>query len=51
MIAIVSLFVRMVCDCFKSRRRLDAELLVLRNPGELLRLWSNSTRVALGHKR
>ena len=51
MIAIVSLFVRMVCDCFKSRLRLDAELLVLRNPGELLRLWSNSTRVALGHKR
>ena len=27
MIAIAFLFVRIVCDCFKSRRRLDAELL------------------------
>src|ERR1700687_654358 len=31
MIAIAFLFVRMVCDCFKSRRRLDAELLFLRH--------------------
>jgi hypothetical protein len=31
MIAIAVLFVRMVCDCFKSRRRLEAEILVLRH--------------------
>ena len=31
MIAIGLLFVRMVCDCFKSRRRLEAEILVLRH--------------------
>jgi uncharacterized protein len=35
MIAIAFLFVRMVCDCFKSRRRLDAELLVLRHQLQL----------------
>jgi hypothetical protein len=29
MIAIGLLFVRMLCDCFKSRRRLEAEILVL----------------------
>src|SRR5437588_10990961 len=31
MIAIGLLFVRMLCDCFKSRRRLEAENLVLRH--------------------
>src|SRR5258708_27434736 len=31
MIGIAFLFVRMVCDCFKSRRRLEAENLVLRH--------------------
>src|SRR5450759_3170328 len=31
MFAIAFLFVRMVCDCFKSRRRLEAEILVLRH--------------------
>ena len=29
--AIAFLFVRMLCDCFKSRRRLEAEILVLRH--------------------
>jgi hypothetical protein len=29
MIAIGLLFVRMLCDCFKSRRRLEAEILVV----------------------
>lgn len=29
-IAIACFFVRMLCDCFKSRRRLEAEILVLR---------------------
>src|ERR1700686_1462192 len=37
MIAIAFLFVHMVCDCFKSRRRLDAELLVLRHQLSVLR--------------
>jgi hypothetical protein len=27
MIAIAILFVRMLCDCFKSRRRLEAEVI------------------------
>src|SRR4249919_1577950 len=31
MIAIGLLLVRMLCDCFKSRRRLEAEILVLRH--------------------
>src|ERR1700687_4482248 len=31
MIAIGLLFVRMLCDCFKSRRRLEAAILVLRH--------------------
>ena len=29
--AIAVLFIRMLCDCFKSRRRLEAEILVLRH--------------------
>ena len=37
MIAIAFLFVRMVCDCFKTRRRLDAELLLLRHQLNVLR--------------
>jgi hypothetical protein len=31
MIAIVFLFIRMLCDCFKPRARLEAEILVLRH--------------------
>jgi len=31
MVAIGLLFIRMLCDCFKSRRRLEAENLVLRH--------------------
>ena len=31
MTAIAWLFVRALCDCFKSRRRLEAEILVLRH--------------------
>ena len=31
MIAIAVLFVRLLCDCFQSRRRLEAEILVLRH--------------------
>jgi hypothetical protein len=31
MIATPFLFVRALCDCFKSRRRLEAEILLLRH--------------------
>src|SRR5260370_35511119 len=31
MIAIGLLFIRMLCDCFKSRRQLEAEIVVLRH--------------------
>ena len=37
MIAIVLLFVRMLCDCCKSRRQLEAEILVLRHQLNVLR--------------
>ena len=37
MIAIAVLFIRMLCDCFKSRRRLEAEVLVLRHQLNILR--------------
>jgi hypothetical protein len=37
MIAIAILFVRVLCDCFKSRRRLEAEILVLRHQLNVLR--------------
>jgi hypothetical protein len=36
MMATVLLLVRMLCDCFKSRRRLEAEILVLRHQIKLL---------------
>ena len=48
--AIALLFVRALCDCFKSRRRLDAEILVLRHqlnvlqqrpPRRLLLRWAD----------
>jgi transposase InsO family protein len=37
MLAIGLLFVRMLCDCFKSRRRLEAEILILRHQLNILR--------------
>ena len=37
MVAIGLLFVRMLCDCFKSRRQLEAEILVLRHQLNVLR--------------
>jgi hypothetical protein len=37
MIAIGLLFVRMLCDCFRSRRQLEAEILVLRHQLNVLR--------------
>src|SRR5450756_2568056 len=36
MFAIAFLFVRVLCDCFKSRRRLEAEVLVLRDQVNVL---------------
>jgi hypothetical protein len=50
MIANTVLIVRMLCDCFKSRRRLEAEILVLRHqlnvlqqrtPGRLHLRWTD----------
>jgi hypothetical protein len=38
MFAIAFLFVRVLCDCFKSRRRLEAEILVLRHQLNVLQL-------------
>jgi len=38
MIAIALLFVRLLCGCFKSRRRLEAEILVLRHQPNVLHL-------------
>jgi hypothetical protein len=35
--AIGLLFVRLLCDCFKSRRRLEAEILILRHQLNVLR--------------
>ncbi len=37
MIAVGLLFVRMLCDCFKSRQQLEAEILVLRHQLNVLR--------------
>src|SRR2546421_1042571 len=37
MIAIGLLFVRMLCDCFKPRRQMEAEILVLRHQLNMLR--------------
>jgi hypothetical protein len=45
MMAIAFLFVRMLCDCFKSPRRLEAEILVLRH--QLNVLQQHGTRRAL----
>src|SRR5262249_60436094 len=37
MIETAFIFVRALCDCFKSQRRLEAEILVLRHQVNLLR--------------
>jgi hypothetical protein len=42
MIAIGLLFVRMLRDCFKSRRQLEAEILVLRHQLNVLSVQTNS---------
>jgi hypothetical protein len=45
MIAVGLLFVRILCDCFKSRRRLKAEILILRH--QLNVLWQRAPRRGL----
>src|SRR2546421_12476661 len=47
MIAIGLLFVRMLCDCFKSRRRLEAEILVLRHQLNVLQQRTPRRRLHL----
>jgi hypothetical protein len=47
MIAIALFFVRMLSDCFKSRWRLEAEIVVLRHHLNVLRLRATSTVFAL----
>jgi len=37
MFAIAFLFIRVLCNCFRSRRRLEAEILVLRHQLNVLR--------------
>src|ERR1700682_4798138 len=51
MIAIAFLFIRVLCDRFKSRRRLEAEILVLRHQLTLLRRRAPSRRAACGRAR
>src|ERR1700694_2615305 len=60
MIAIALLFVRMLRDCFKSRSRLEAEIVVLRHQLNVLRLraprrlylrWADRVPVVLLYRR
>jgi hypothetical protein len=46
MIAIAFLFVRVLCDCFKSRRRLEAEILVLRHQLNFLQRTEAGSAIA-----
>jgi hypothetical protein len=41
MIAIAVLFVRVLCDCFKPRQRLEAEILALRHQLNILQQRSS----------
>ncbi len=47
MIAIAFLFVRVLCDCFKSRRRLEAEILVLRHQLNVLRQRGEAQKLGI----
>ena len=52
MIAIGLLFVRLLCDCFKPRQQLEAEILVLRHQLNILQQRARaSTAFALGRSR
>jgi hypothetical protein len=48
MFAIAFLFVRVLCDCLKSRRRLEAEVLVLRHQLNVLQQRATSAIFELG---
>jgi hypothetical protein len=48
MFAIAFLFVRVLCDCLKSRRRLEAEVLVLRHQLNVLQQRGTSAIFELG---
>jgi hypothetical protein len=49
MIAIAFLFVRALCDCFKPRQQLEAEILVLRHQLNVLQQRAaTATAFALG---
>src|SRR4030088_2217636 len=48
MIAIGLLFVRMLCDCFKSRSQLEAEILVLRHQLNVLRSSRRVDSICVG---
>jgi len=50
MIAIAILFVRVLCDCFKSRRWLEAEILVLRHQLNAV-ASENSVHLTRGQQR
>jgi hypothetical protein len=47
MIAIGLLFVRMLCDCFKSRQRLEAEIMILRHQLNVLQQRTPRRRLHL----
>jgi hypothetical protein len=48
MIAIAFFFVRVLCDCFKSRRRLEAEILVLRHQLNALQQRAHADCICAG---
>jgi hypothetical protein len=51
MVAIAFLFVRVLCDCFKSRRRLESEILVLQHQLNVLQQRTAPIAFALGRPR
>src|SRR5450756_2181035 len=51
MFAIAFLFVRVLCDCFKSRRRLESEILVLRHQLNVLQLRTPRQSILLSDFR
>jgi hypothetical protein len=48
MIAIGLLFIRMLCDCFKPRQQLEAEILVLRHQLNVYRSAPHGDRICVG---
>jgi hypothetical protein len=48
MIAIALLLIRVLCDCFKSRSRLEAEIVVLRHQLAVLRRGGRVDCICVG---